>query len=184
MPKKSSRWAPPGLSALAGLALVAASMTPVSAQPTTPAGDEPAFAATSTEAPAVVAGSGTAWEGVDSDTGLWIVRFAEPSVAAFAASLSAEAGEGAIESYRSQLADDLDARATEIGRTLGRSVDVAHTYDNVLNGLAVEVSADEAAALRSMPGVLDVYPDTLRELDTDVSHEVILSDAVLSLIHI
>ena len=180
MPKKSSRWAPPGLSALAGLALVAASMTPVSAQPTTPAGDEPAFAATSTEAPAVVAGSGTAWEGVDSDTGLWIVRFAEPSVAAFAASLSAEAGEGAIESYRSQLADDLDARATEIGRTLGRSVDVAHTYDNVLNGLAVEVSADEAAALRSMPGVLDVYPDTLRELDTDVSHEVILSDAVWS----
>lgn len=178
MRKLSSRWAAPGVSALAGLALVAASMTPVSAQPADPTQDAPALATSSVAESAVVASSGTHWEGVESETGLWIVRFAEPSVAAFAASLPADARDGAVESYRSEVSGSLDARATEIDQTLGRSVEVAFTYDNVLNGLAVEVSAEEAASLRAMDGVVDVYPDTLRELDTDVSHEVILSGAV------
>lgn len=175
----SSRWAAPGVSALAGLALVAASMTPVSAQPADPSEDAPALASSSAPAEAaVVASSGSEWDGVESDTGLWIVRFAEPSVAAFAASLPDEGSAASIESYRAELADSLEARATGIDQQLGRSVEVAFTYDNVLNGLAVDISADEAASLRAMSGVVDVYPDTVRELDTDVSHEIILSDAV------
>ena len=180
MRTSSARRTAPGASVLSALALVLTGMAPVSAQPVAPEEDAPSLETSSTAGPAVVAPSGTHWDGVDSETGLWIVRFGEPSVAAFAASLPAAERDGAIDSYRSQLGESLGAREAEIDRLLGRSVEVAFTYDNVLNGLAVEVSAEEAATLRGMTGVVDVYPDTLRELDTDVSHEVILSDAVWS----
>ncbi|NLG19943.1 MAG: S8 family serine peptidase [Actinomycetales bacterium] len=174
----SSRRLASGAGVLSALALVFAGLTPVSAQPVVDGEDGASLERSSSAGAAVVASSGTHWEGVESETGLWIVRFAEPSVAAFTASLSSEAAAADVESYRAQLNRNLETHRAEIDRTLGRSVEVAFTYDNVLNGLAVEVSADEAATLRLMSGVADVYPDTIRELDTDVSHEIILSDAI------
>ncbi|WP_181009843.1 cell wall-binding repeat-containing protein [Ornithinimicrobium sufpigmenti] len=120
------------------------------------------------------------WEGVPSDTGLWIVRLAGPSVAAYTATLEARgtASDAQIASFEAQLEAKHAELVDTIDATLGRDVNVEFTYLNVLNGMAVEISEAEAAQLRELPGVLEVYPDIERELDTDVSHEVILSDAV------
>ena len=58
---------------------------------------------------------------------------------------------------------------SRMGASLGRSVEVRFQYLNVLNALAVKVSHEEALALAQMPGVLAVYPDRAREIDTDAS---------------
>ena len=112
-----------------------------------------------------------ALEGAESDTGLWIVQGQSPSVAQFGVN---EAG---AEAHAEALAAEQADLEAEIASTLGRDVTVAHTYTNVLNAIAVEADADEAAELWDAEGVTAVYPDTVRELDTDVSHEVIKSAA-------
>lgn len=66
----------------------------------------------------------------------------------------------------------------EIETALGRSVRVAHTYRNVINGLAVAVSADEAQHLSDLPGVAAVVPDQALTLETDTSNALIQSAAV------
>nr|WP_232534322.1 S8 family serine peptidase [Plantactinospora sp. KBS50] len=66
----------------------------------------------------------------------------------------------------------------EITAVLGRQVRVAHTYRNVVNGLAVAVDAQEAAALAGLPGVSAVVPDQTLTLETDTSNGLIRSPAV------
>ncbi|MFK5582948.1 cell wall-binding repeat-containing protein [Serinicoccus sp. LYQ131] len=167
------------MSTIAGLTLVAAGMSPVSAQPEAPSDEGGAL--TQEFDPASAAPASTDWEGVESDTGLWIVRLAGPSVSAYQASLSAQDGEASaaeLEAFDAELADEHAALEQSIDSTLGRDVPVEFTYRNVLNGMAVEVSAAEAEELRSLPGVLEVYPDIEREMETDVSHEVISSPSI------
>ena len=53
-------------------------------------------------------------------------------------------------------------------QAVGRSVDVLHRYDAVLNGLAVRLSAREAKVVAGLPGVLRVERDYNRQPDTDV----------------
>lgn len=169
----------PIVSTIAGLTLVAAGMSPVSAQPEAPSDEGGAL--TQEFDPASAAPSATDWEGVESDTGLWIVRLAGPSVSAYQASLSAQddqASEAELEAFDAALADEHAALVQSIDSTLGRDVPVEFTYRNVLNGMAVAISADEAEELRSLPEVLEVYPDVEREMETDVSHEVISSPYV------
>lgn len=169
----------PIVSTIAGLTLVAAGMSPVSAQPEAPSDEGGAL--TQEFDPASAAPASTDWEGVESDTGLWIVRLAGPSVSAYQASLSAQDGEASaaeLEAFDAELADEHAVLEQSIDSTLGRDVPVEFTYRNVLNGMAVEVSAAEAEELRSLPGVLEVYPDTEREMETDVSHEVISSPSI------
>ncbi|MGH3678961.1 MAG: S8 family serine peptidase [Natronosporangium sp.] len=116
-----------------------------------------------------------------SDTGLWLVRLAEPSLAARDADRAAsrlDPAAAANQSYLDHLAGGQDAAIGTIERTLGRPVEVVHAYRNVLNALAVRVSAAEAAELVDLPGVADVQPDLERELETDVSHELIGSAAI------
>ncbi|MPZ26332.1 MAG: S8 family serine peptidase [Micromonosporaceae bacterium] len=117
----------------------------------------------------------------ESDTGLWLVRLAEPSLAARDADRTAGALDPATatsQSYLDHLADRQAAVTGSIEEALGRPVEVVHAYRNVLNALAVRVSDAEAAALAGLPGVADVQPDLERELETDVSHELIRSAAI------
>lgn len=50
---------------------------------------------------------------------------------------------------------------------LGRSLTVRYVYDVVLNGLSVELSAEETAVIAALPMVASVRPDVKRELLTD-----------------
>src|SRR5690606_14010638 len=65
-----------------------------------------------------------------------------------------------------------------IARELGRSVDVRFSYRNVINGLAVRLTAEEATRVASLPGVAAVVPDEVRELTTAVSHDLIGSASI------
>ena len=50
---------------------------------------------------------------------------------------------------------------------LGRSLEVTHVYDVILNGAAVKMSAEEAAKLAGMPGIRKIMLSETQTLDTD-----------------
>jgi len=50
---------------------------------------------------------------------------------------------------------------------LGRSIDVIYHYTNANNGIAVQLTPDEARLVSGMPGVVFVQRDLERELETD-----------------
>ncbi len=149
----------------------------------------PAAGAPASPAPSSVA---RADDVPDDTTGLWIVQLDEPALASYGGE-----GEGlAATSPRLTGTEELDLRAPagrayrdhllaaqddvleRIDDELGRDVSVEHRYVNAFNGLAVQVDPDEAAVLAGLNGVAAVHPDIERELDTDVSHELIGSAAV------
>ncbi|QSB13645.1 S8 family serine peptidase [Natronosporangium hydrolyticum] len=123
----------------------------------------------------------------ESATGQWIVALDAAPLAAYrgdvpglaatspsvtgAAKLDVDAPHSAA--YLDHLAGVQDEFIGSMEQTLDRSVTVAFQYRNVLNGMAVEVSAAEAAELAQLPGVASVTPDEERELTTDVSHSLI-----------
>jgi hypothetical protein len=123
----------------------------------------------------------------ESDTGNWIVQLEGPSLARYGGGIAglpatSPAVTGAAEldltgpasvAYLDHLAGEQSDFVASMEDTLDRSVDVPFTYRNVLNGLAVTVSAAEAARLAELPGVASVTPDTERELVTDTSHSLI-----------
>jgi subtilisin family serine protease len=124
-------------------------------------------------------------------SGLWLVRLTGPSLAAAAAPEGRVAaryrapgddrldpGTSASRAHLAGLARQHEAALDTIEATLGRPVTVAHSYRNVVNGLAVAVDAAEAARLAELPGVAGVEPDRSLTLDTDVSHELIGSAPV------
>lgn len=167
---------------------VAATATPAAAA-TTPVA-ESSSAAVSTAVPSLAVDSSSA--GVPSpaaepETGLWLVQLPEPSLAAAAAgdTVAGRAPAGTLDvaapgsvSYLDHLARAQGELLAEIEDVLGRPVAVAHTYRNVLNAVAVAIDAAEAAEVAALPGVVSVGPDETLTLDTDVSHELIRSQAV------
>lgn len=124
-------------------------------------------------------------------TGLWTVRLADPPLASYAGGvpgLAATSPEGtpdrldvtapASVAYLDYLADRQERFTTQMERTLGRPVEVAFRYQNVVNGLAVRVDRAEAEALAGLPGVAAVHQDVVRETQTDASHDLIGSGGV------
>lgn len=57
-------------------------------------------------------------------------------------------------------------------------MNVKYHYKNVLNAVAVELSAEEAAAVAELPDVAAVYPDQIRQIDTDASVDLIGAPAI------
>ncbi|MEV0881445.1 S8 family serine peptidase [Micromonospora echinofusca] len=169
-----SRWRTPVrlvAAMAAGTMLLAVAPAPVVAAPL-PAGD------TTTEGAARPAS-----RKAQPKSGLWLVKMDKPSVVAASRARPARTGRidtrsAASTSYAQELARQQDTLVDEMEAVLGRSVRVAHTYRNVVNGLAVEVSADEAAHLSGLPGVSAVVPDEVLELTTDTSNALIQSPAV------
>ena len=166
--------------AAAALALLVSGAPVAMAQPAPDSGPSPSLTAQDDSAVDAAASDAEtareAWAGVDSDTGLWIVQLDGPSAATYGAENSLDSA-GTAE-YAEQLAAEHDDLGESISSTLGRDVPVTYSYANVLNGIAVEVDANEAEQLWDLPGVAAVYPDVERELQTDVSHEIIKSAAV------
>ena len=130
--------------------------------------------------------------GLESDTGLWIVQLDQPSLATYAGDIAGlpatspavtgtpklDVNAPASHAYLNHL-DQVQAEAIEaMENALGRSIEVAYQYQNVLNGLAVRVSAAEAAQLATLPGVAAVLPDIVNQIETDVSNDLIGSPSI------
>lgn len=117
-----------------------------------------------------------------SETGLYIVRLEGASLAAYqggVAGLQATSPQAtgarkldistaASQAYLAFLQAKQADLVNRIEAKLGRSVEVKFQYLAVLNGMAVAMSQAEAQQVASLPGVLTVRPDVLREMDTDV----------------
>lgn len=69
--------------------------------------------------------------------------------------------------YLQQLAEKRDVVLAAAEAKLGRSLEVTHVYDVILNGAAVKMSAEEAAILAGMPGIRRVMFSETQTLDTD-----------------
>ncbi|MBE0411711.1 MAG: S8 family serine peptidase, partial [Anaerolineales bacterium] len=122
-----------------------------------------------------------------SETGLYFVQLAEPSLARYSGDISGLAATSpavtgarkldvsapASVAYLSYLEGKQSDFIAQMNASLGRSVEVPFQYFNVLNALAVAVSHEEAIALVELPGVAAVYADTIRELETDVGPTLI-----------
>ncbi|RIQ24367.1 S8 family serine peptidase [Jiangella rhizosphaerae] len=125
-------------------------------------------------------------------TGLWVVELDEPSLATYtggtaglrptspqvtgADQLDVEAP--ASRAYLAHLDDRQSTLRDDIEDELGREVEVAFEYRNVVNGLAVRVDDEEAERLTELPGVAAVYRDVEREPLTDVSHDLISTASI------
>ncbi|USQ81179.1 S8 family serine peptidase [Ornithinimicrobium faecis] len=138
------------------------------------------------------AGAGTAEEMPESATGLYIVRLEQAPLATYdggveglAATNPQVTGEARLDAtsqdsrdYLQHLAEAQEEAGLQIESLLGRDVQIADHYTHALNGLALELSAEEAAALVDQVGIVAVEPDQQWELDTDVSNDIINSPAI------
>lgn len=155
---------------------VPATAAPVPTAPARQAGDEPVGPSdASTEA----AG--------ESPSGLWIVELAEAPLASYRGGVSGlratspevtgadrlDVTAPRSEDYLDHLTAEQDDVLAAISEELGRDVSAPFAYQVTFNGLAVEVDASEAARIAQLPGVEEVTPDELRQLDTDVSPALI-----------
>lgn len=123
-----------------------------------------------------------AWVKSVQSVNSFIVQLEDPSLATYtggnatnlAAPQRAEDGSLDVESptsvaYLAYLNDKIDSAISSASALLGRELEVSFRYDVVLNGFAAKMSAEEAAQLNSMPGVIAVYPDEISQPDTDTS---------------
>lgn len=76
-----------------------------------------------------------------------------------------------IKAYRSHLNDRIDSYANQMSGVLGRTVVPTRKYNVTFSGMAVKLTADEAQAVASMPGVSSVEEQVYYELDTDAGPE-------------
>ena len=73
--------------------------------------------------------------------------------------------------YRAYLKGEQDAFTSSLGKVNGTKV--TGRFDLVLNAVSAVVPADDIADNRGAPGVEAVYPDSLLQLETDVSPQFI-----------
>jgi subtilisin family serine protease len=71
--------------------------------------------------------------------------------------------------YRGYLARQRAQISQSIVQTLGHPVQTIYEYDVTLNGMAVRLTAAEAARVAALPGVVSVRPDAWRQPTTTVS---------------
>ncbi len=113
---------------------------------------------------------------------LYIVRMAEPSLAAYEGGIAGlaptspratgsrrlDVNTPASRAYLSFLASRHDQVLAQASQALGRQLSPTFQYLNVLNGVALNLTPDEAAQLENLNGVLSVMPDRIGTLETDV----------------
>ena len=129
----------------------------------------------------------TAAGGAEAGTGVYIVVFDEPAVAQFEgfpaseknrprlqATAPARTGAGKLDprspaalAYRDYLGDLRRLRLNDAALLLGRELRPGFVYDLALNGIALELSAAEAAVLATQPGIKRVQPESVHWPMTD-----------------
>lgn len=138
------------------------------------------------EQPSVVAEIGG-----DTD-GMYIVRLADAPVATyeggvpgFAATSARANGKNRLDTksnaarkYEKYLQDQQKKLLGNAGKAFGRGLATEFEYQHAYNGFAVELTAEEAKALRTMPGVLSVQRERTERLLTDVGPQWIGAPAI------
>ncbi|WP_169792124.1 S8 family serine peptidase [Jiangella muralis] len=123
---------------------------------------------------------------------LYIVQLEAPAVPAYDGGVDDLAATGpeargaapldadsrAAQAYAGHLEEAQAELVARIDDEIGRAPDVAFTYTYALNGIAVELTKDEARAVAELPGVTSVQVDQLLELQTDVGPEWIGAPAL------
>lgn len=129
----------------------------------------------------------------------WLVWFEEAPLAAFRGAEHAKSGRlaglkatspeatdarrldvnsAASKAYLAALADLRTQRLNEATRRLGRTLEPMFVYDTTSNGVALELTQDEARALASVPGVAAVEPDFVRKPQTDAGPQWIHASSI------
>jgi subtilisin family serine protease len=150
----------------------------------------------------VATGSPRAVNAANAAKQTYIVMFSEPSVAlrnralksSKAKSLDATAAipfalkangraymdmrSEAANSYRARIVSLQAEHTQSIEKTLGRTVTVSRTFQHAINGAAMELSENEAAKVRSLPGVASVVLSRTIYPDDDVSSRFIGADVL------
>jgi hypothetical protein len=98
----------------------------------------------------------------------YIVLFEGSSlVAAQGGASGLDATSSDSQAYLNTLAVARENILAQAQTTLGRKLEIAHVYDVILNGVAVKLTPDEAAAMEKVPGVRKVLRDTIEHITTD-----------------
>jgi len=82
------------------------------------------------------------------------------------------------QSYLDLLAKQRNSVMASVESTLGRSVNIKHVYDVILNGVSVEMSLEEAQQLAKVPGIRQILAVSLEQPDTDAGPVFIGADGV------
>lgn len=84
----------------------------------------------------------------------------------------------ASQAYRDYLAQKQNEIISTMQLQFGRTLEVLNTYSAAYNGIAVNLTAQEAQEIASLPGVADVQPNFIRYPDTDVGPTWIGADGI------
>lgn len=85
-----------------------------------------------------------------------------------------DADSPASQAYRSYLAQQRDAALTQMSNAIGRAdLNIRHTYEVAYNGVAIELTPQEAAAVARLPEVKQVVRNFQRTIQTDTTPEFI-----------
>ena len=84
------------------------------------------------------------------------------------------------QAYVAYLDAQRSARLAQAAQVLGRTLQPRYTYTHAMNGMAVDLTAAEAARLSRLPGVRTVSPDFTRFLQSDRGPQWIKADQVWS----
>lgn len=123
---------------------------------------------------------------------LYVVQLDQPAVPAYDGGIDGlpatgpdargaaplDADSRAVRAYAGHLEETQAELVARIDDEIGRTPDVAYTYTYALNGVAVELTRDEALAVAELPGVTSVTVDQQLELHTDVGPEWIGAPAL------
>ena len=118
----------------------------------------------------------------ESQTGIYIVRLQDASLAAYKGGITGlrptspeatgarklDASSSASQAYLNYLDGKQGELLSSLENAFGHPVETVFQYKNVLNAVAVRLSHQEALKAFDLPGVLGVYPDLVRQLETDV----------------
>lgn len=134
------------------------------------------IAAAALIAPLALATGATAQElGLDQDTQAYIVQLRDKPISAYdgkvagmAATKPSDGEKVDVESEESQgYSDYLTTKQNKAVRSVGASTeDVIYRYDTALNGVAVNLTGQQAAAMRKAPDVISVWEREVLTLDT------------------
>jgi len=103
-----------------------------------------------------------------SKTGRYVILFEKPSLSAVSKGVEKlDATTPQSKSYLAILAQQRNQVLAAAQSILGRTLKVNFVYDVILNGVSVEMSAEEAQQLSKVPGIRKILPVTLEQPDTD-----------------
>lgn len=115
----------------------------------------------------------------------YIVRLSSPSIAAYngglagmpATSLKATGANRLntrspeVATYRTFLERQQKGVTNAVESRIGRSVNISHRYSHVFNGMAMQLSEQEAKDVKNLPGVLSIEKERFEQINSDVGPE-------------